>query len=153
MAANVEGARAEQRLDIVAKNLSHCPGIALREIAGDRVDLDLGAHCHCAGAQAAINFHIGVEDGLTRAQPVGFQSKPAPKPPAACNRIGSKWRSGPGSWQTLIEQLGGRPPVGRAACINPTPTSKRPAQEYCAGDVDEPIHRAEIPPSHRRRHR
>jgi hypothetical protein len=69
--------------------------------------IDLGAHCHCVDAQAAINLYIGVEDGLTQAQPVGFQSKPAPKPPAACKRIGPKWRSGPGSWQALSSSLVG----------------------------------------------
>jgi hypothetical protein len=37
------------------------------QIAGDHVDLDLGAHCHGAGAQAAINLHIGAEDRLPRA--------------------------------------------------------------------------------------
>ncbi|MBV9553270.1 MAG: hypothetical protein JO032_10805, partial [Alphaproteobacteria bacterium] len=42
MPADVELAGAEQRFDIGAEEFAHAAVVLLRQIAGDRVDLDLG---------------------------------------------------------------------------------------------------------------
>src|SRR5258707_9946418 len=57
VAADVERAGPEHRLDIGAEEFAHAAVVALRQIAGDRVDLDLGAHRHRAGAMARSEEH------------------------------------------------------------------------------------------------
>ena len=57
------------RLDIAAEQFAHRAVVALRQVAGDRVDLDFGAHRHGAGPQAAVDLHVGVDDRLASEPP------------------------------------------------------------------------------------
>ena len=64
VAADVELAGAEERLDVAAEQGPEGAVVPLRQIAGDRVDLDFGAHRHRAGPEAAVDLQVGVDDRL-----------------------------------------------------------------------------------------
>src|SRR6516162_9168294 len=66
MPADVKLTRPEQIFDIRAEDLAQPLVVALRQVAGDRVDLDFRADRHCAGAQTAVDFFVGVYNRLER---------------------------------------------------------------------------------------